>query len=85
MRVDIPPDLVGFVCTMIASGRCHNEGEVVSEALRLLEAVDRRHGQLRSEVLAGMNSGDSVPREAVGRQLQEWAMRLDTEHAANQE
>ncbi|HQU43897.1 MAG TPA: type II toxin-antitoxin system ParD family antitoxin [Pirellulales bacterium] len=82
MSVEIPSDLVPFVHSVIASGRCGSEGEVVSEALRLLEAVDRRRGQLRADVLEGINSGESVPRAEVDRQLKEWSARLTAEKAA---
>ena len=75
MSVDIPSDLVPFVHSVIASGRCRSESEVVGEALRLLEVVERKREQLRADVLEGINSGESISREEVARHVKEWAAR----------
>lgn len=81
MSVDIPSDLVPFVHAVIASGRCRSESEVVGEALRLLETVERKRDQLRAEILDGINSGDSISREQVARQVKHWAARHANEEA----
>lgn len=76
MSVDIPSDLVPFVHSVIASGRCVDEGEVVGEALRLMEAVERKRERLRAEVLEGINSGASISSQEVAGRLAEWAAGL---------
>lgn len=81
MSVDIPSDLVPFVHAVIASGRCHSESEVVGEALRLLETVERKRDQLRTEVLDGINSGESISRGDVVRQVKDWAAHQATAKA----
>lgn len=65
MSIDIPSDLMPFVHQFIATGRCNNESEVVGEALRLLEVVERKRAQLRADVLEGIDSGTSVSRDEV--------------------
>lgn len=84
MSVDIPADLVPFVHSIIASGRCQSESDVVVEALRLLETVERRRDQLRADVIEGINSGESISREVVGRQVKDWAAKLASKNAASQ-
>jgi putative addiction module CopG family antidote len=73
MSVDIPSELVSFVHSIIASGRCRSESEVVGQALRLLEVVERKREQLRVDVLEGINSGESIPGDEVARHVNEWA------------
>lgn len=81
MSVDIPSDLVPFVHAVIASGRCRSESEVVGEALRLLETVERKRDELRAEILEGIDSGESISREDVDRQVKGWAARQATAKA----
>jgi putative addiction module CopG family antidote len=50
MSVEIPSDLRDFVQAAITSGGFKDEGEVVSEALRLL----RQREQLRADVNVGL-------------------------------
>lgn len=76
MNVDIPLDLVPFVHSVIASGRCDSESEVVGEALRLLERIERKRAQVRADVLEGIDSGNSLSREEVDRRLREWSARF---------
>jgi putative addiction module CopG family antidote len=75
MSVDIPSEFVPFVHSIIASGRCGSESEVVTEALRLLEVVERKREQLSADVLEGINSGEAVSRAEVDRNVRQWAER----------
>jgi putative addiction module CopG family antidote len=79
MNVDIPLDLVPFVHSVIASGRCGNECEVVREALELLERAERKREHLRADVLEGIHSGESLSRDDVDRHVREWSSRLKSE------
>ncbi|NBX74649.1 MAG: type II toxin-antitoxin system ParD family antitoxin [Alphaproteobacteria bacterium] len=57
----LPPQLEKLVRSKVASGQYHSAGEVVREALNLLDEHERFHAQrlssLRSAVVAGMKSG----------------------------
>lgn len=85
MSVDIPSEFVPFVHSIIASGRCGSESEVVGEALRLLEVVERKRERLRADVLEGMNSGKSISRAEVDRNVKQWSERGAAEEPATAE
>jgi putative addiction module CopG family antidote len=53
----------------------NSESEVVGQALRLLEVVERKREQLRVDVLEGINSGESIPGYEVARHVNEWAVQ----------
>lgn len=71
MSVDIPSDFIPYVQSLISSGRCESEAQVVTEALRLLQQTDENRQQLRALVLEGVQSGDSVSESAVFNRLNE--------------
>ena len=76
ISVSLSSDLVGFVREQTKSGKYASASEVVQEALRLLEAVERiRADRLRdvrtkiTEGLASLNRGDGLDGEGVFREL----------------
>lgn len=84
MSVNIPSDLVPFVHSVIASGRCVDESQVVGEALRLMESVERKREKLRADVLEGINSGASISSQDVASRLAEWTAGIAAKPAVNQ-
>ena len=54
MTVEIPPELAGFVQSIISAGSFNSEAEVIGEALRLLQ----KRVQLRQDVQAGVEQLD---------------------------
>ena len=70
MDVPIPPELVPYVKTLIQSGRCRNEEEVIQDALLLLQECEERRKQLKQDVHEEVNSGASVPGEEVFARLE---------------
>ncbi|MGA7564275.1 MAG: type II toxin-antitoxin system ParD family antitoxin [Desulfobaccales bacterium] len=65
MNVNLTPQLEDLVKKKVASGLYNSAGEVVREALRLMEAQDRvlavRLEQLRQDIGDGLNSGEPTP------------------------
>ena len=64
MTTEIPRDLLPFVERMVAAKRFLNEGDVVAEGLRLLQARET----LRDEVRKGfeqLDAGLGLPAEQV--------------------
>jgi antitoxin ParD1/3/4 len=65
MNVSLTPELEKIVNKKVKSGMYNSASEVVREALRLLEEQDRLRAMkleaLRQDILAGLNSGKSVP------------------------
>jgi antitoxin ParD1/3/4 len=76
MTVDIPADLVPFVQGVIASGRYKSESDVVGEALRAFRELESRRGELRRDILEGINSGESIPGEQVFQHLRQRAAEI---------
>ncbi len=58
MTVEIPPEHEQFVKAVLARGEFQTEGQVISEALRLLEERDRRLEQLRRDIKVGLDQLD---------------------------
>jgi len=62
MTVALPPELEAFVQQKVESGRYVSSGEVVLEALRLLEIQDRMQSTqlelLRKEIAIGIEQAD---------------------------
>ena len=54
MTVHMPANVAPSIRQQVASGRFGDEAEVVREALRLLEARERRAQQLRDSVAEGL-------------------------------
>lgn len=71
MSVDIPSDFIPYVQSLISSGRCESEAQVVTEALRLLRQTDENRQQIRALVLEGVHSGDSIAEDVVFKRLDE--------------
>jgi len=80
MGVGIPVDLRGFVKDLIAQGRCSSETQVVDEAIRLFQEVERRRAQLRRDIQAGLDS-PTIPGELVFQELDRLVETL--QHRAN--
>lgn len=65
MNVNLTPQLEEMVRRKVASGLYTSASEVVREALRLMDEQDQvraaRLEQLRSDVRAGLDSGEAQP------------------------
>jgi antitoxin ParD1/3/4 len=63
--ISLTPELVGLIKAKVDSGRYASTSEVVREALRLLERLDRweaeRLDHLRGAWQEGIDSGDAGP------------------------
>ncbi len=63
MNINLAPQLEELVRSKVASGMYASASEVVREALRLMDEQDRlraaRLGQLRDDIVQGLNSGPS--------------------------
>ena len=78
MTVDLPPEVQPIVDQAIANGRGENESDVVCQALRLYEQLEKRRDALRREIQEGVGSGGSIPGEIVFQELEELAnQRVD--------
>ena len=79
ISISLTPELLNLIKAKVASGRYTSTSEVVREALRLLERLDRleedRIEELRQAWREGIESGDAGPldlnelREAALREL----------------
>lgn len=62
LNVSLTDELVGYVKSKVESGRYASSSEVVREALRLMEKLERQEGEnlgwLRSAWREGVASGD---------------------------
>jgi antitoxin ParD1/3/4 len=80
ISISLTPELLSLIKAKVASGRYTSTSEVVREALRLLERLDRleeqRIEELRQAWREGIESGDAGPldlgelRETVLQELQ---------------
>ena len=65
VSISLPPELVAFLQAKVETGRYGSTGEVISEALRLLERVDQcgadERDHLRRTWEEGIASGDAGP------------------------
>ena len=65
MNVSLPPKLRAFVQAKIRSGLYNDAGDVLREALRLMQARDRGEREklrrLRAALVAGEESGQAEP------------------------
>ena len=63
MNVSLPEELANFVKDKVAGGRYGSSSEVVREALRLLEKVEKREAERSAELRRawdeGLASGDA--------------------------
>jgi antitoxin ParD1/3/4 len=64
MNVSLTDDLAEFVKAKVAAGRYASSSEVVREALRLMEKMERQEAEklklLRAAWKAGIDSGDAA-------------------------
>ena len=63
MKIDLPPEMEAMIRELVASGRYTTLGDVVREAMRLLEAEERKRDWLRNkmtEALAQIERGEYV-------------------------
>lgn len=63
MAVDIPPEFEQFVQNAITSGMFRDEGEVIRQALHLLQQREHRLEQLRQEIqpaLERLDRGEGI-------------------------
>ena len=84
MTVEIPPEFAEFVQSVIDSGSCRSEAEVVGEALQLL----KKREQLRRDVNAGMQQlaqGQGVEGEGVFERLERKANAIADRATAEDE
>lgn len=65
MNVSLTPELEKYISEKVASGLYHSASEVIREGLRLLKDQDAlreiRLNELRRQIQAGINSGESQP------------------------
>lgn len=76
MSTEIPGDLLPFVQRMVAAKRFLNEGDVVAEGLRLLQAREA----LREEVRKGfeqLDAGRGIPAEQVFARLEQRILDIE--------
>lgn len=69
MTTEIPSDFMPFVLRMISERRFLNEGDVIAEGLRMLQARET----LREEVAKGfaqLDAGQGIPAEQVYSRLE---------------
>ena len=73
MNLSLTPELERIVREQVESGRYRSSGEVVREALLLLEERERaraqREEELRREIQKGIDSGPPIPAEEVFARL----------------
>jgi antitoxin ParD1/3/4 len=88
MSVTLTPRIEDMVRNQIETGRYHTTDEVLEEALRLLEARDRRVQQLRDSVLEGfaaIERGEGIEltpelMDELGHRAEERARRGEQPH-----
>ena len=76
MTKEIPSDLLPFVQRMVAAKRFLNEGDVVAEGLRLLQARET----LREEVRKGfeqLDAGLGIPAEQVYTRVEQRIVEIE--------
>ena len=82
MNISLTPQLEELVKTKVASGLYGSVGEVLCEALRLLDERDRVHAlhieELRAEIKKGLDSGEPTALD-VGAIKARGRKRLDAQ------
>ena len=77
MTTEIPSGLLPFVQRMVAAKRFLNEGDVVAEGLRLLQARET----LREEVTKGLeqlDAGYGIPSEQVYARVEQRILDIES-------
>jgi antitoxin ParD1/3/4 len=79
MHVSLPAQLEELVRQKVESGAYYSAGEVIVEALWLLDARDRlreiKLQELRKEIQIGLDSGPAIPGDQVFARLREKARK----------
>ena len=70
MTTEIPSDLVPFVQRMVSEKRFLNESDVLAEGLRLLQARETLHAEVRKG-FDQLDTGKGIPAEDVYRRAEE--------------
>ena len=76
MNTEIPSDMAPFVERMISERRFLNEGDVLAEGLRMLQARET----LRDEVAKGfsqLDAGKGIPAEQVYSRAEERIAKIE--------
>ena len=78
MNVSLTPEVENFVHTKVTAGRSASAGEVVRDALRLLEDYEKSRavqledfGSVIDRRLASLDRGEGMDRETVFAQIRE--------------
>lgn len=58
MTVEIPPELEQYMQQELAKGEYESEGELILDAVRVLQELKTRHENLRQDVLAAIAQSD---------------------------
>lgn len=70
MTTEIPSDLVPFVQRMVSEKRFLSESDVLAEGLRLLQARETLHAEVRKG-FDQLDAGKGIPAETVYRRAEE--------------
>lgn len=70
MATEIPSDLVPFVQRMVSEKRFLNESDVLAEGLRMLQARETLHAEVRKG-FDKLDAGKGIPAEDVYRRAEE--------------
>ena len=70
MTTEIPSDLVPFVQRMVSEKRFLNESDVLAEGLRMLQARETLHAEVRKG-FDQLDTGKGIPAEDVYRRAEE--------------
>jgi Arc/MetJ-type ribon-helix-helix transcriptional regulator len=69
MTTEIPSDLVPFVQRMVSEKRFLNESDVLAEGLRLLQARETLHAEVKKG-FDQLDAGKGIPAEDVYRRAE---------------
>ena len=77
MTTEIPSDLVPFVQRMVSEKRFLSESDVLAEGLRLLQARETLHAEVRKG-FDQLDAGKGIPAEAVYRRAEERIREIES-------
>ena len=77
MTTEIPSDLVPFVQRMVSEKRFLSESDVLAEGLRLLQARETLHAEVR-QGFDQLDAGKGIPAEAVCRRAEERIREIES-------
>jgi len=76
MTTEIPSDLVPFVQRMVSEKRFLNESDVLAEGLRMLQARETLHAEVRKG-FDQLDAGKGIPAEDVYRRAEERIQEIE--------